>query len=32
VRRRVVEMTRGQQEPVWVKPVAAPEVKLALLK
>ena len=32
VRRRVVEMTKGQQVPVRVKPDAAPEMKLVLLK
>ena len=30
VRRRVMEMTKGQQEPVRVKPDAAPEMKLVL--
>ncbi len=32
VRRRVSEMTKSQQEPVWVKPNAARELKLASLK
>jgi WD40 repeat protein len=32
VRRRVGEMTKSQQEPVWVRPNAARELKLASLK
>jgi hypothetical protein len=31
VRRRVTEMTKGQQVPVRVKPDAAPEMKMVLL-
>ena len=32
VRRRVMDMTKGRQEPVRVKPDAAPEMKIVLLK
>jgi hypothetical protein len=32
VRRRVMTMTKGLQEPVRVKPDAAPEMKIVLLK
>jgi hypothetical protein len=32
VRRRVIAMTKGLQEPVRVKPDAAPEMKIVVLK
>ena len=32
VRLQVMKMTKGQQEPVRVKPDAAPEMKIVLLK
>jgi hypothetical protein len=32
VRRRVLAMTKGLQEPVRVKPDAAPEMRIVLLK